>query len=574
MRIHITGNSSVAGLVSEWVGRLDPFVLSREFPAVTLQIKDYGEERLSVDTPDGLLEDQIIDRLREQAAFAPGIGRIMLDAEGGNQDPKLLVMRIPLTFSLQQKEHVARAVLHALLTVTGVNQTVAPWSDKKKAQPVRKAAKKAAKTVRKHRSSLVVAAVTAALVLVATMAFGQTVRQGAAGTQPWLFTCTSGCVGGGGGTVDQGTPAAAANAWPISVVFGGAVIDPRLVTSVQLPAALVGGRLDTNVGSWLGSTAPTVGQKTMAASVPVTFASDQPGITAIIQSTSLGQSLLGDGVTMDLELNPTMLGMGIEVLNTGLTGTLTIEVSVATGVWEAIPFVDATVIRTSRAFVADSGSYSFQAILTNGARYVRMRMASHSVGSTDLNFTQSPAAPSVSTWLGSVAPTVGQKTMTNSIPVVLPSNQSAIPVTSTQLPAALVGGRLDGNVGAWMGSTAATVGQKTMAASVPVVLPSDQSAVPTRANNDLTPASPAAATVGVASAQAVAANATRRGVVLVNTSVNTISCAFGASAVLASGLTLESGAAFTMNEYTFDLGAINCIASAASSNLSVQEFSN
>lgn len=46
----------------------------------------------------------------------------------------------------------------------------------------------------------------------------------------------------------------------------------------KLPAALVGGRLDENVGAWLGSTAPTVGQKTMANSVPMVVASDQTAI--------------------------------------------------------------------------------------------------------------------------------------------------------------------------------------------------------------------------------------------------------------------------------------------------------
>lgn len=41
------------------------------------------------------------------------------------------------------------------------------------------------------------------------------------------------------------------------------------------PIVLVGGRVDTNIGTWLGSTAPTVGQKTMANSIPVAFPSDQ-----------------------------------------------------------------------------------------------------------------------------------------------------------------------------------------------------------------------------------------------------------------------------------------------------------
>lgn len=88
----------------------------------------------------------------------------------------------------------------------------------------------------------------------------------------------------------------------------------------------------------------------------------------------------------------------------------------------------------------------------------------------------------------------------------------------------------------------------------------------------LTASSPTAATVGVASAQAVASNASRRGLVLVNTSNNTISLGIGAAAVLNSGITLLSGASWTMNEFTFVTGAINAIASGASSNMAIQEF--
>jgi len=82
--------------------------------------------------------------------------------------------------------------------------------------------------------------------------------------------------------------------------------------------------------------------------------------------------------------------------------------------------------------------------------------------------------------------TLGQKTMANSTPVVLSSDQTVIPVSDNggsltvdtpQLPAALVGSRLDVNNGAWLGSTAPTVGQKTMANSIPIVIASDQSAV-------------------------------------------------------------------------------------------------
>jgi len=51
------------------------------------------------------------------------------------------------------------------------------------------------------------------------------------------------------------------------------------VDTDQLPAALVGARLDVNLGAWLGSTTPTVGQKAMAASVPVVIASDQSAVS-------------------------------------------------------------------------------------------------------------------------------------------------------------------------------------------------------------------------------------------------------------------------------------------------------
>ena len=79
--------------------------------------------------------------------------------------------------------------------------------------------------------------------------------------------------------------------------------------------------------------------------------------------------------------------------------------------------------------------------------------------------------------------TLGQKVMAASTPVVLASDQTVVPVSDNgasltvdtpQLPAALVGGRLDQNIGAWLGSVAPTVGQKTMAASIPVVVSSDQ----------------------------------------------------------------------------------------------------
>ena len=84
---------------------------------------------------------------------------------------------------------------------------------------------------------------------------------------------------------------------------------------------------------------------------------------------------------------------------------------------------------------------------------------------------------------------------------------------------------------------------------------------------------PTAATVGVASASALAANPNRTGLVLVNTSSNVISIAFGNAAILNSGITLNAnGGVFVMDEFTFSTQQVFAIAAGASSNLAIQEF--
>ena len=101
----------------------------------------------------------------------------------------------------------------------------------------------------------------------------------------------------------------------------------------------------------------------------------------------------------------------------------------------------------------------------------------------------------------------------------------------------------------------------------------DSGSISTGGTTPLTPASPGAATVGVASGSVLAANASRTGLVLVNTSTNTISIGFGAAAVLNSGITLTPNGAFTMQSSTFTTTEIFAIASGAGSNLAIQEYS-
>lgn len=106
-------------------------------------------------------------------------------------------------------------------------------------------------------------------------------------TAPQHIICDSGCGGGGGSTIDQGLPNTDANAWPISVTFGGSAIDPRLVTVQNFPTTATtsaisvrcvntaGNAFESCAGSGGGGT----GQQTMANSSPVVIASDQSAIS-------------------------------------------------------------------------------------------------------------------------------------------------------------------------------------------------------------------------------------------------------------------------------------------------------
>lgn len=85
-----------------------------------------------------------------------------------------------------------------------------------------------------------------------------------------------------------------------------------------------------------------------------------------------------------------------------------------------------------------------------------------------------------------------------------------------------------------------------------------------------TTAAPTAVSVGVAST-AVLGSATYKEIIFTNTSANTISLAFGNTAVLNSGVTLIGGGSSFVLDGVFT-GTVNAIASVAASNLAVQAF--
>ncbi len=87
----------------------------------------------------------------------------------------------------------------------------------------------------------------------------------------------------------------------------------------------------------------------------------------------------------------------------------------------------------------------------------------------------------------------------------------------------------------------------------------------------LTPLSPATASVTSSSSQVVAANASRKGLVIVNEGTAAVYFGLGATAVNGSGITLSPGGVWVMDTYTFVTTSINAVSPTATS-LSIQEY--
>lgn len=116
-----------------------------------------------------------------------------------------------------------------------------------------------------------------------------------------------------------------------------------------------------------------------------------------------------------------------------------------------------------------------------GAKSVSVNVSAFTSGSSTVVLRASNRSEwsdvNIRSWFDSLLPTVGQKVMASSIPVVLPSNWS-IPAGTNNIG--------DVDIASWVGgSTAPTVGQKNMAASIPVVPASDYSIPDTTASGTL-----------------------------------------------------------------------------------------
>ena len=92
--------------------------------------------------------------------------------------------------------------------------------------------------------------------------------------------------------------------------------------------------------------------------------------------------------------------------------------------------------------------------------------------------------------------------------------------------------------------------------------------------SSLTASTPTFATIGTSSGVVIAANASRKGLVITNDhATNILYLAIGTAAVVGRGIRLNAaGGVWEMDQYTFTTAEIRAIATGASTNVAIQEL--
>lgn len=311
-----------------------------------------------------------------------------------------------------------------------------------------------------------------------------------------------------------------------------------------------GTSLTLNLASWLGSTAPTVGQKTSANSIPVVIASDQSlsisnGLppnaatestlaTLLTQSAfqarinTLGQKTSANSTPVVISSDQSTLPISGSVTAT-VSGTIPVSQSGAWTVTATGPLTDSQLRATPVPISASSlplptgasTEAKQPALGTAGTASTDVITVQGISGMTAVKVDGSAVTQPVS---GTVTANQGGTWNINNISgtVSLPTGASQEHTTAAspnstrlsdgaafydaaktgQLPTALVGGRLDINLGSWLGSTAPTVGQKTMASSLPITISSDQSTILVRLTDGVNSANVKAASTAATAVDA------------------------------------------------------------------------
>lgn len=302
----------------------------------------------------------------------------------------------------------------------------------------------------------------------------------------------------------------------------------------------------------------SLGQKSMANSTPVVLASDQSTLPVSVSGTLNVGSIAG----------PVALPTGASTAanqNTGNTALISIDGKMNSLGQKTAAASMPVILASDQPAVPSSQSGAWN--ITNVTGTVSLPTGA----STSAN--QATGNASLSS-LDTKTPALGQTTMANSRPVVIASNQSAIPASqSGTWNVTNISGTVSLPTGASTAANQTSGAQKTqLVDSGGTNMGTTANPVFTASRSALTANAPGQVSVGTGSTALVASNASRKGLIVTNVSAAIVSLAIGTTAVSGSGIVLYPGGSWVMDQYSFATGAINAIATAGASLVSVQEF--
>src|SRR5579859_3769525 len=299
-----------------------------------------------------------------------------------------------------------------------------------------------------------------------------------------------------GGTAVAAGQAVMASSIPVVVASNQSAIP----ISGTVTANAGTGTLATNLAQ-VGGSAVALGQAAMAASVPVVIASNQAGFPVNIQATNgaainLGLHVASSSVpvvtpvdvtsagtvvmsaTTNNVLGPTASGsegtLGLNIDGTW-TGTLVVEGGAVFGDWNSLPVINPTTGAIATTITANG----LWKVPTAGLPNTRVRCSVTGTGTATVSFAQAMASndvvflgsslPTGSNTIGTVTANAGTGTFTVSGTVTANAGTGTLAVSLANHQSVNVDE---------IGGSALAFGQATMANSIPVVVASNQSAVP------------------------------------------------------------------------------------------------
>lgn len=364
-------------------------------------------------------------------------------------------------------------------------------------------------------------------------------------------------------TVNNGAGAAAVN-----IQDGGNSITIDATTLPLPTGAATSANQTTEIASLASIDAgipAALGQTTMAASMPVTIASNQTAIP--VTTTPSG--------TQDVNLTQ-ILGVAPSATNpvparptNGTAFLANLGETAATG--QFIRLTDGT----DTALVTAAGELNVLATAQPGIDIGDVTV-NNSAGAAAVNIQD--GGNSITIDSGQLPATLGQKAMTASFAVVVASDQTAVPISAASLPlptgASTSALQTTGNtsLASIDGKLPATLGQKAMAASLAVVLASDQSSIPV-SNTQLTLGTTGADTTVAANAASVtlkASNTARKSLTIRNDGTGILYVSKTATATASAAIKLLQDDTVVITDYS---GIVTGIWTSANGNAQIEEVS-